>query len=105
MTLWIVVLVVGAASLALRALPLLASDAVRLGPRAREGLRHAGIGAIAALLVASLLPHGAGPAHPDVAMLVALAVGAGLALRGASMLVVVAAGAAAHAAVSLLGIV
>jgi branched-subunit amino acid transport protein len=89
---WAVVIVVGAASLAIRALPLLRADAVRLGPRAEQGLRHAGIGAMAALLVGALLPGPSGIDGAQLGLVVAVALGALLAWRGRSMVVVVAAG-------------
>ncbi len=82
MSAWAVVLAVGAISFALRALPLLASDTVRPGPRAQRGMRHAGIGAMTALLVTSLASHRSAPGTTDVAPLVALAVAGLLAWRG-----------------------
>ena len=92
---WVVVLVVGAASFAIRATPLLASSVIALRPRMREGLQHAGIGAMAALLVTALAPHGrTGP--PDVGIVLALAVGAVLAWRRRSMAFVVAVGAGVY---------
>jgi branched-subunit amino acid transport protein len=59
MTLWIAVLAVGVASYAFRLLPWLVLDRVQVGPTAEAALRYAGVGAITALLVGSLL-------HPQV---------------------------------------
>jgi branched-subunit amino acid transport protein len=101
MSTWIVVLAVGAVSLAIRALPLVRADAVRLGPRAERGLRHAGIGAMTALLVAAIQPGHAGAGGAQLSLVVAVAVGAVLAWRGRSMVVVVAAGVAVFVAVAL----
>lgn len=104
MTAWTVVLVVGAVSLAIRALPMLASDALRPSRRTREGLRHAGIGAMAALMVTAILPRGSESGTPDVALLTALGLGAALAWRRVSMVVVVAAGAMAYVALTVVGV-
>jgi branched-subunit amino acid transport protein len=101
MSMWGVVALVGAVSLAIRALPLARADAVRLGPRAEQGLRHAGIGAMTALLVAALLPGPEGMGGAQLGLLVAVGVGAVLAWRGRSMVVVVAAGVVVHLAVTL----
>jgi branched-subunit amino acid transport protein len=92
MSMWGVVVVVGALSLAIRALPLVRSDTGWLGPRGEQALHHAGIGAMAALLVGALLPGPAGSGRPQLGLLVAVAVGGVLAWRGRSMIVVVAAG-------------
>ncbi|HEX6887918.1 MAG TPA: AzlD domain-containing protein [Candidatus Nanopelagicales bacterium] len=100
MSMWGVVAVVGAVSLAVRALPLVRTDAGWLGPRAEQALRHAGIGAMAALLVGALLPGPAGLAGPQLGLLVAVAVGGVLAWRGRSMIVVVAAGVVVSVAVT-----
>ncbi|MGB8020433.1 MAG: AzlD domain-containing protein [Candidatus Nanopelagicales bacterium] len=103
MTAWVVVLAVGAVSLAIRALPMLASDSLRPGDRTREGLRHAGIGAMAALTVTAILPHGSDSGLPDVALLAALGIGAALAWRRVPMVLVVAAGAAVYVALTAVG--
>lgn len=100
MSAWVVVLVVGAGSLVIRALPLLASDALRPGRRAEQGLRHAGIGAMTALFVSALVPRGATSTPPDVAVLTALGIASVLAWRRSSMVRVVAVGAAAYVAVA-----
>ena len=90
---WEVVLLVGAGAFACRVLPLLAADRLRPGPRAAAALRHAGVGALTALVVLAVLGPGAGagPAVP-VPLLAGVAVGVALALRGWSMLWVVLAG-------------
>ena len=98
MNAWAVVLIVGAVSLAIRALPMLTSDAVQLGRRTQQGLRHAGIGAMAALLVTALVPHGKGSTHQNVAVLAAVALAALMSWRRSSILRVVAVGAAVYLA-------
>ena len=99
-TVWVVVLVVGAASLAFRLLPIVAVERVGLSPRTANGLRHAGSGAVAALVVLAIL--GPGSLRPDPAVLVAVGVGGALAWRGWSMTRVVLAGGAAYALVTAL---
>ena len=96
---WIVVLVVGAVSLAFRLLPIVAVERIGLSPRTASGLRHAGSGAVAALAVLAIL--GPGSLRPDPAVLVAVAVGGFLAWRGWSMTRVVLAGGAAYALVAV----
>ena len=101
MNVWVVVLTVGAVSLAIRALPLLASEAIHLGPRAEMALRHAGIGAMTALLVTALVAQGVTSTRPDVAILAAVGIGAVLAWRRSTMMRVVVVGTAFYAAVTL----
>jgi branched-subunit amino acid transport protein len=96
---WVVVLVVGAASLAFRLLPVVAVERIGLSPRTANGLRHAGSGAVAALVVLAIL--GPGSLRPDPAVLVAVAVGGVLAWRGWSMTRVVLAGGATYALVAV----
>lgn len=105
MNAWVVVLAVGAVSLAIRALPLMASEAINLGPRTETALRHAGIGAMTALLVSALVAHGVTSTHPDVAILVAVGIGAALAWRRSSMMRVVVVGTACYAAVTVVAMV
>jgi branched-subunit amino acid transport protein len=105
MNAWVVVLAVGAASLAIRALPLMASEAIHLGPKAAAALRHAGIGAMTALLVTALVAHRGTSTHPDVAILAGVGIGAALAWRGWSMMRVVVVGAACYAAVTVAAMV
>jgi branched-subunit amino acid transport protein len=101
-TAWIVVLAVGAGSYAIRLLPLLAVARTGLPRRAADLLRHAGTGALTALVVLAVLG-GPGGGGVDVAVLVAVAVGALVAWSGRPMLVVVAAGAGSYLLASLLG--
>jgi branched-subunit amino acid transport protein len=96
---WVVVLVVGAASLAFRLLPVVAVERIGLSPRTANGLRHAGSGAVAALVVLAIL--GPGSLRPDPAVLVAVVLGGVLAWRGWSMTRVVLAGGAAYALVAV----
>lgn len=103
MTIWIAVVVAGLGSYLLRVLPFLAGDRVHLSERAQAGLRHAGMGAITALLVlgvVSLLRPGSGLAVvPVVAALVAATV---CALKGRTMLTTVLIGAATYVAALVL---
>lgn len=96
MATWTAVLAVGAVSLAVRLLPFLAVERFALPARAADTLRHAGTGALTALIVLAAL--GGRGAGPDAAVLLAVAVGAVLAWRGWSMTRVVLAGACAYAA-------
>ena len=98
---WTVVLLVGVAAFACRLVPLLAAGRVSLGERAAAGLRHAGAGALTALVVLAVLGSGAG-SRPSVPVLAAVAAGGLLALRGRSMLWVVLAGGVVDAAVTVL---
>jgi branched-subunit amino acid transport protein len=97
MTMWIAVLVAGVGSYLLRVTPLLLGDRVRLSERAQEGLRHAGMGGITALLVlgvvAVLRPGSGLPVVPVIAALGVAGVCAGL---RRSMLTTVSAGAVAY---------
>jgi branched-subunit amino acid transport protein len=101
MAVWIAVLAVGGASLAFRLLPLLAVERLGLPERTADILRHAGAGAIAALVVLAVLGP-TGGTGVDVAVLVAVATGALLAWRGSSMLWVVVAGGSSFALVTAL---
>jgi branched-subunit amino acid transport protein len=97
---WVAVLVVGAVSLAFRLLPILAVERIGLSPRTQNGLRHAGSGAVATLVVLAVLGP-SGSLRPQPAVLVAVAVGGVLAWRGWSMTRVVLVGGAAYAAVAV----
>ena len=103
MSLWIAVVVAGLGSYALRVLPFLAGDRMHVSERAQAGLRHAGMGAITALLVlgvVTVLRPGSGLAVvPVVAALVAATV---CALMGRSMLATVVIGAVTHVAALVL---
>ena len=102
MEIWIGVLAVGVLSLAFRLGPVLAVARVGLRPRSAGILRHAGAGAIAALVALAVLrPAGAGGF--DWAVLVAVGVGGLLAWRGHSMIWVVLAGGGAFALATALG--
>ena len=98
--LWVVVLVVGGLTLLFRLLPVVAVQRTGLSPRAVDGLRHAGTGAVAALVVLGVLGP-AGSLRPQPAFLAAVAVGGLLAWRGWSMARVVLAGGCAYAVVTL----
>ena len=103
MSLWIAVVVAGLGSYALRVLPFLAGDRMHVSERAQAGLRHAGMGAITALLVlgvVGLLRPGSGlPVVPVVAALVAATV---CALMGSTMLTTVVIGAVTYVAALVL---
>lgn len=99
---WIGVLLVGAASLAFRWVPMIAVSRGGLRPRTMDALRHAGAGAIAALVVFAVLPPGGGTGV-DAALLAAVVLGGALAWRGRSIVWVVLCGGAAFAVVAALG--
>ena len=85
---WLAIVLVGAGSYLLRLLPLVVLPRLTLRPGLERAVRHAGVAAIAALLVSSLQTDAAaGSVGP---ILVAVAVALALALRGAAMLRVVA---------------
>ena len=96
MAVWIAVLAVGAVTLAVRLLPFLVVERFALPVWAGDTLRHAGTGAITALIVLAAL--GGRGAGPHAAVLLTVAVGVLLAWRGWSMIRVVLAGACAYAA-------
>ena len=101
MTIWISVLAVGALSLAFRLLPVLAVARKGVRPGTADALRHAGAGAIAALIVLAVLgPTTATDIHG--AVLCAVGVGGLLAWRGHSMLTVVLAGGGSYAVATAL---
>jgi branched-subunit amino acid transport protein len=95
-----VVLAVGAVSLAFRWLPIVAIERIGLSPRTANGLRHAGGGAVAALVVLAVL--GPGSLRPDPAVVVAVAAGGVLAWRGWSMTRVVLTGGAIYALLAVI---
>ena len=102
MEIWIGVLAVGVLSLAFRLGPVLTVARVGLPPRSAAILRHAGAGAIAALVALAVVrPAGAGAV--DWAVLVAVGVGGLLAWRGHSMIWVVLAGGGTFALTTALG--
>ncbi|GAA6525187.1 AzlD domain-containing protein [Intrasporangium sp. DVR] len=103
MSVWVAVLVGGAASYQLRVLPLLIGERVHLSDRTQAGLRHAGMGAITALLVLGILATLRPAAGlPVPAVVVALVVAVACAWLGRSMLTTVLVGAGAYASVALL---
>ncbi|MGS0688260.1 AzlD domain-containing protein [Nakamurella sp. GG22] len=109
MTVWVVVLLVGAGSYAFRLTPLLLGERLRLGERTQQGLRHAGMGGIAALLLAGVIGHGSsdpsGQAGIELATVLptaaAVLVAAFVALRGRSMIMVLLTGGTLFAATSV----
>jgi branched-subunit amino acid transport protein len=100
MGLWVPVLAAGAISLAFRWLPVFTFARSGLQPRTAEGLRHAGAGAITALVVLSLLGTPGHWIHWPV--LAAVVVGGLLARRGRSMALSVLAGGCVYALVTVL---
>jgi branched-subunit amino acid transport protein len=102
MEVWIAVLAVGVLSLAFRLGPVLTVARVGLRPRSAGILRHAGAGAIAALVALAVL-RPAGEGAVDWAVLLAVVVGGLLAWRGHSMVRVVLAGGGAFAFATVLG--
>jgi branched-subunit amino acid transport protein len=102
MAIWIGVVAVGVLSLGFRLAPLLAVERVGLRARTAETLRHAGAGAIAALVALAVLRPGGGLAV-DGAVLLAVLVGGLLAWRGRSMVWVVLAGGGSFAVATALG--
>ncbi|MDV3222774.1 AzlD domain-containing protein [Intrasporangium sp.] len=102
MTVWFAVLAAGIVSYVLRVLPLVLGSRVHPSEQAQAGLRHAGMGAITALLVLGIVgilqPAAGLPVLPVVVALGVAAVCAGL---GRSMLVTVVAGVGAYGAALL----
>lgn len=101
MTVWVAVVAVGLVSYTLRVVPFLLAERVPMTAGVESGLRHAGVGAIAALLIGGVTsPALAGDL---LATLVALVVASVLAWTGRSMTLVLAAGAVTFAVISVLG--
>jgi len=96
---WLVMLAVGAGSLALRVGPLLALRSAHLSPRADRSIRHAGLAAVAALAAGSAQHAATGSS--TLPTLLALAAGGVLTVRGASLLRVVVVGTTVFAAATL----
>jgi branched-subunit amino acid transport protein len=86
---WVAVLVVGAASLAFRLLPLLAVERIGMSERTASVLRHAGAGAVASLVVVAVVGRGG---QPDPAVLAAIVAGGVASWRERSMISVVVVG-------------
>ncbi len=102
MSVWVAVVVAGLGSYSLRVLPFLAGARVHLSERAQSGLRHAGMGAITALLVLAVV----GVLRPGsglhvVPVLVAIIAATVSALLRRSMLMTVFIGAAVFTVASL----
>jgi branched-subunit amino acid transport protein len=81
MTMLVVVLLVGAVSYLLRALPLLLVDRISLSERTEEALGHAAAAAVAALIVGLVVHLGDHPNLPAPARWVGLALGAAATAR------------------------
>jgi branched-subunit amino acid transport protein len=95
---WLAIVGVGLGSYLLRAIPLIVLPRVSVPPAFDRVVRHAGLAAITALLVASMT----GPTNGDLLpTLIAAVVASGVAIRGASMVIVVSIGALVYAAVLL----
>jgi branched-subunit amino acid transport protein len=100
-TVWIAVLVVGLVSFTLRVVPFLLAERIPVSPEVETGLRHAGVGAVAALLIGSVTSPGlSGELVPT---LVALLVASVLAWTGRSMALVLTSGALVFAVANALG--
>lgn len=97
MSLWIAVIAVSIGSYAIRVLPFLVGTRVHLSERAQDGLRHAGMGAITALLVLAIAPLARpGSGLPVLALAAALITSGLCAVLGRSMVITVLAGGAAY---------
>ena len=95
---WLVIVLVGLGSYVLRLVPFLLGDRLRLSERADVALRHASVGAMTALMVLSGQRMTTAVTDPHtLAVVVAIAVSGGIALRGRSMFLVVVCGAATYA--------
>jgi branched-subunit amino acid transport protein len=93
---WVVVLAVGAGSYLFRVGPLLALQRSQLGDRADRAIRHGGLAAVTALIATSTRHAATGDLAAPT--LVAVGVGAVLAVRGASMVRLLMIGGAAYVA-------
>ncbi|MFZ2013837.1 MAG: AzlD domain-containing protein [Nocardioides sp.] len=94
---WPAIVLVGLGSYVLRVVPLLLGGRLRLSQRADAALRHASVSAMTALMVLSAqrMTTSVTDLH-TLAVVVALAVSGGVALRGRSMFLVVVCGAATY---------
>ena len=95
---WLAVIGVGLGSYLLRVIPLVVLPRVSVPPSFDRVVRHAGLAAVTALLVASISGQAGGDLRPT---LVAVLVASALAIRGASMLYVVLVGGLVYVAVQL----
>jgi branched-subunit amino acid transport protein len=90
MSMWLAIVLVGLGSYALRVIPMLLGERVRLSQRTDVTLRHAAVGAMSALLVLGVKKVDADPVSPDtIAVGMALAVSGTVAILGRSMALVV----------------
>jgi branched-subunit amino acid transport protein len=97
MSMWLAVVLVGLGSYALRVVPLLLGERLRLPERVDATLRDAAVAAMTALMVLGVKSVGTEPSGPDaLAVGLALATSGTVALVGRSMPVVVLSGAVAY---------
>ncbi len=92
---WWVILAVGAGSFVLRAAPLLVFDRLTISDRADRMIRHASTAVITSIIVSSSRQAAIG--GNTIAVVLAIAVGAGMAMRQATMIRIVGAGGACYA--------
>jgi branched-subunit amino acid transport protein len=95
---WLAIAAVGLGSYLLRVIPLVVLPRMSVSPRFDRAVRHAGLAAITALLVASVCSPTNGDLGPT---LVATLIAAVLAFRGLPMVLVVSIGGLAYAAIML----
>ena len=95
---WLAILGVGVGSYLLRVIPLVVLPRVSVPPSFDRVVRHAGLSAITALLVASMSAQANGDLRPT---LIAAVIASTLAIRGVSMLYVVLVGGLVYVAVLL----
>ena len=99
MSMWLAILLVGLGSYALRVVPMLLGERVRLSDQLDATLRHAAIGAMTGLLVLGALQTAADPFSPDaLAVGLALAVSLAVGLSERPMLLVVLSGGVTYGA-------
>ena len=97
MTMWLAISFVGLGSYAIRVIPFLLGERIRVSEKADAALRHAAIGAMTALLVLGVQRATTDPSSADtLAVGPALAIAGTVALAGRSMLWVVASGAVTY---------
>jgi branched-subunit amino acid transport protein len=90
MNMWLAIVLVGVGSYAIRLVPLLLGERMRLSERADTTLRHTAVAAMTALMVLGVKRISSDPFSPDtIPVGMALAISAAVALRGRSMAIVV----------------
>jgi branched-subunit amino acid transport protein len=90
MNMWLAIVLVGLGSYAIRLVPLLLGERMRLSERADRTLRHTAVAAMTALMVLAVKKISADPLSPDtIPVGVALAISGAVALLGRSMAIVV----------------